>query len=91
MHTQAKTLYYVSDGTFSVEVCRPALERNGELLVLATGEAKFVPDDPTFPTTVFRRDGVIELHVEDPKDTRLGEYIKSLSGWLKVGLQEKEE
>ena len=90
MTTQTKTLYYVTDGTYSVESSWAVLAHNGELAPQASGDTKYVPDDPTFPTTVFRGDGVIELQIEASNGVRLDEYVRELSAWLKVGLQEME-
>jgi len=91
MTARATTLYYITDGTFSVEDSRGTLERQGDLMILPGGDAKFVPDDPTFPATVFRRDGVIELRVGRQGQLRLDEYLKSLARWLRVNLQQKQE
>jgi hypothetical protein len=91
MATKAKTLRYVSDGTYSVKDSRPALERHGELVSTPAGDTKFVPDDPTFPTTVFRRDGIVEFYLDDPQEARVEEYVALLSRWLKAGLQLRKE
>ena len=78
---------YLPDGSFSLDDVRRRLDPHGVTLDLPDGEIRFVPDDPTFPTTVFTRTRRIELHLESAESPRLEEYIKELSAWLKVGFE----
>jgi hypothetical protein len=87
MARQRKIVRYVTDGTYSVAESRAALESQGVLLDLSSGDVKFVPDDPTFPTTLFKADGAIEMRLEPAGEMRLEEYVRQLSKWLGAALQ----
>lgn len=66
---------------------RETLTGAGALVEQPSGEARFVPDDPSFPTTIFRADGRIELQVDSADETRLDRYLGALTSWLGVSLQ----
>ena len=78
---------YITDGTFSMDDVRPRLSSAGEVLDQPSGDVRFVPDDPSFPTTVFRQDGIIELATGGPGEVRLAAYLDQLASWLGVSLQ----
>ena len=87
MGQQQRTIRYISDGTYSVEESRAILSTQGEVVSQSSGDTKFVPDDPSFPTTFFRTDGVIEMALDPSGEVRLDRYVKQLSKWLRVRLQ----
>ena len=87
MAKASKTVRYISDGTFSLDELHDELEAHGAMVGQDDGAVKFVPDDPTFPTTLFGRDGVIEMLVKAGSETRLDLYIEELGRWLSVKLQ----
>jgi hypothetical protein len=78
---------YLPDGAFSLDDVRRRLDPHGVTLDLSDGELRFVPDDPTFPTTVFTSTRRIQLHLDSAESPRLDEYIKELSTWLQVGFK----
>ncbi len=78
---------YLPNGSFSLDDVRRRLEPHGVTLDLPEGEIRFVPDDPTFPTTIFTKTRRIELRLESAEGPRIEEFIKELSGWLKVGFE----
>jgi len=88
MAEQEDILRLMTDGTLSVDDVRRRLAAHGELVGGDAGRPlRFVPDDPTFPTTVFLGDSLVELALKTASDIRLEKYLKDLSSWLGVGLQ----
>lgn len=87
MSRQQNILRLVTDGTVSLTDVRRTLATHGELVGGDAGPVRFVPDDPSFPTTVFQGDGLIELDLTSAADLRLEKYLAELSSWLTVGLQ----
>jgi hypothetical protein len=80
---------YLPDGSFSLDDVRRRLEPHGVTLdlPLPAGGVRFVPDDPTFPTTIFTTTRRIEFHLQKAESPRLEEYLKNLSAWLQVGFK----
>jgi len=91
MAQRTKAIRYVTDGTFSIDDVRRTLAGAGELVQQPSGEARFVPDDLSFPTTIFRCDGLIEVHVGPGAEDRLETYVAKLGSWLGVSLQRTGE
>jgi hypothetical protein len=87
MAAATQSIRYISDGTFSVLQARSTLDAHGVVVRMPSGETKYVPDDPTYPTTIFRLDGQIEFLLESSEELRKDEYAKDLSEWLGVKLQ----
>jgi hypothetical protein len=85
--TKAETITYLPDGSFSLDDVRRRLDPHGVTLDLPTGEIRFVPDDPTFPTTLFLPTGRLQVQLDGGESPRLDQYIKELSAWLKVGFE----
>jgi len=85
-----KAFRYITDGTFSMDDVRPRLSSAGELLGQPSGDVRFVPDDPSFPATVFRHDGTIEIKPGASGDARLARYVDQLASWLGVSLHRIE-
>jgi len=82
---------YITDGTFSMDDVRPRLSSTGELLNQPSGDVRFVPDDPSFPTTVFRQDGIIEFQAGTSGDAGVAAYLDQLASWLGVSLHRIED
>lgn len=87
MSTQQNILRLVTDGTVTLADVREKLAMHGELVGGDSGPARFVPDDPSFPTTILQSDDLIELDLGSATDIRLEKYLEELSSWLGVGLQ----
>ena len=87
MGRKASTARYITDGTFSLEEARSALSDAGVYLEGPSGEAKFVPDDPSFPTTFLLPDGTVEVELDSVDAKALEDYLGRLSSWLGVPLQ----
>lgn len=85
MSEPAATRRYISDGTYSLDDRRETLAAAGTLVGGPDGTTRFVPDDPSFPTTVFRPGGIIEVCLSPADD--VDAYIARLSAWLGVALQ----
>jgi hypothetical protein len=90
MSSSDTVIRFITDGTFSVEEKRPVLSRHGELVAEGEGGTRFVPDDPGFPATLFRPDGIIEMAFDASTELRLEAYVDTLAGWLGVSLQRIE-
>jgi len=86
-----KAFRYITDGTFSLEDVRGTLSSAGELVDRPSGDTTFVPDDPSFPTTVFRQDGTIELEAGASGEVRLATYLDRLASWLGVSVHRIED
>jgi hypothetical protein len=87
MAEQEDILRLMTDGTLGVDDVRRRLTAHGELVGGDGSPLRFVPDDPTFPTTVFQGDSLVELSLKTASDLRLEKYLKDLSSWLGVALQ----
>ena len=87
MPREPATARYIADGTFSLEETGETLSHAGVYLEGPSGEAKFVPDDPSFPTTFLLPDGTVEVEVDSVDPKALAEYVERLSSWLGVALQ----
>lgn len=87
MSSNGTVIRFITDGTFSVNEKRPTLSRHGELVAEGEGGTRFVPDNPSFPATLFRPDGIIELAIDASPELRLEAYVDTLAGWLGVSLQ----
>ena len=85
-----KTTRYITDGTFSLDDVRDTLSSAGELVDRPSGDTTFVPDDPSFPTTVFRQDGTIEFEPGASGDVRVATYLDRLASWLGVSIHRIE-
>ncbi len=87
MPREPATARYIADGTFSLEEAKEALSGAGVYVERPSGEAKFVPDDPSFPTTFLLPDGTVEVEPDSVDPKALAEYVERLSSWLGVPLQ----
>ena len=87
MKESAQTIGFVSDGTFSLAEAQRVLDARGVVAEESAGGLRFVPDDPSFPTTTLHPGGRIDVHPETADDLRLDEYVKQLGAWLHVTLQ----